>query len=79
MRPRPERPGAARASSGSRRTLALTARHLFERARSACGPPGLFTEEFDVTERQLRGNMPQAFVHAVRECAAVLDPLEVDR
>jgi GH15 family glucan-1,4-alpha-glucosidase len=37
----------------------------FERSRSACGPPGLFTEEFDVLERQLRGNMPQAFVHAL--------------
>ncbi|GAA4788804.1 glycoside hydrolase family 15 protein [Actinomycetospora chlora] len=59
---------------------ALTARHLFDRARSACGPPGLFTEEFDVTERQLRGNLPQAFVHAMLlECAAVLDPLEADR
>ena len=29
-----------------------------------CGPPGLFTEEFDVVQRQLRGNLPQAFVHA---------------
>lgn len=58
---------------------ALTARHLFERARSACGPPGLFTEEFDVSERQLRGNLPQAFVHAMLlECSAVLDPLEAD-
>lgn len=37
----------------------------FERNRAACGPPGLFTEEFDVTQRQLRGNLPQAFVHAM--------------
>ncbi|MCB0906302.1 MAG: hypothetical protein KDB63_04180 [Nocardioidaceae bacterium] len=37
----------------------------FERNRAACGPPGLLTEEFDVTQRQLRGNLPQAFVHAV--------------
>jgi len=37
----------------------------FERNRSACGPPGLFTEEYDVTQRQLRGNLPQAFVHAL--------------
>jgi GH15 family glucan-1,4-alpha-glucosidase len=37
----------------------------FERTRSALGPPGLFTEEFDVVERQLRGNLPQAFVHAL--------------
>lgn len=37
----------------------------FERNRAACGPPALFTEEFDVIERQLRGNLPQAFVHAL--------------
>lgn len=37
----------------------------FERNRAACGPPGLFTEEFDVSQRQLRGNLPQAFVHAL--------------
>ncbi|MFZ2016287.1 MAG: glycoside hydrolase family 15 protein [Nocardioides sp.] len=36
----------------------------FERNRGALGPPGLFTEEFDVVQRQLRGNVPQAFVHA---------------
>jgi hypothetical protein len=42
----------------------------FERNRAACGPPGLFTEEFDVVQRQLRGNLPQAFVHALLiECA----------
>jgi alpha,alpha-trehalase len=37
----------------------------FERNRASCGPPGLLTEEFDVGERQLRGNIPQAFVHAM--------------
>jgi hypothetical protein len=37
----------------------------FERNRAACGPPGLFTEEFDIRQRQLRGNLPQAFVHAL--------------
>lgn len=37
----------------------------FERNRAACGPPGLFAEEYDVTQRQLRGNLPQAFVHAL--------------
>ena len=42
----------------------LGALRLFERNRSACGSPGLFAEEFDVGERQLRGNLPQAFVHA---------------
>ena len=45
----------------------------FERNRAACGPPGLFTEEFDVRQRQLRGNIPQAFVHALMfEAAARL-------
>lgn len=38
---------------------------LFERNRSACGPPGLLAEEYDVTRRQLRGNLPQAFVHGL--------------
>ena len=38
---------------------------FFERNRGALGPPGLFTEEFDVVQRQLRGNLPQAFVHAL--------------
>ena len=37
----------------------------FERNRAACGAPGLFTEEYDVEQRQLRGNFPQAFVHAL--------------
>jgi GH15 family glucan-1,4-alpha-glucosidase len=37
----------------------------FERNRAACGPPGLFSEEYDVQQRQLRGNLPQAFVHAM--------------
>ncbi|GAA2138510.1 glycoside hydrolase family 15 protein [Streptomyces synnematoformans] len=37
----------------------------FERNRAACGPPGLFTEEYDISKRQLRGNLPQAFVHAL--------------
>ncbi len=37
----------------------------FERNRAACGPPGLLSEEYDVAQRQLRGNLPQAFVHAL--------------
>ena len=45
----------------------------FERNRAACGTPGLFTEEYDVEQRQLRGNVPQAFVHAVMiEAASML-------
>jgi alpha,alpha-trehalase len=51
----------------------LQAVRWFERNRAACGPPGLFAEEFDVTQRQLRGNLPQTFVHALLlECAACL-------
>ncbi|MGH7691997.1 MAG: glycoside hydrolase family 15 protein [Candidatus Dormibacteria bacterium] len=41
------------------------ARSWFERNRAACGPPGLLTEEYDVRQRQLRGNVPQAFAHAL--------------
>jgi GH15 family glucan-1,4-alpha-glucosidase len=45
----------------------------FERNRAACGPPMLFTEEFDTHQHQLRGNLPQAFVHALMlECAVRL-------
>ncbi|AKK26952.1 glycoside hydrolase family 15 protein [Mycobacterium sp. EPa45] len=41
------------------------AARYFERNRAACGPPGLFGEEYDVEQRQIRGNIPQAFVHAL--------------
>jgi GH15 family glucan-1,4-alpha-glucosidase len=45
----------------------------FERSRAACATSGLFSEEFDVAQRQPRGNLPQAFVHALLlECAARL-------
>ena len=54
---------------------AVAAARWFERNRAACGPPGLLSEEFDVTQRQLRGNLPQAFVHALLlECAASQQP-----
>jgi GH15 family glucan-1,4-alpha-glucosidase len=43
----------------------IEAARWFERTRTTCGPPGLLTEEFDVHERQLRGNLPQAFVHGL--------------
>jgi GH15 family glucan-1,4-alpha-glucosidase len=47
------------------------ARTWFERTRSSCSTSGLFSEEYDVVQRQLRGNLPQAFVHAaLLECAA---------
>jgi hypothetical protein len=43
----------------------VAAARWFERSRSGCGPPALLSEEFDVTQRQLRGNLPQAFAHAL--------------
>jgi hypothetical protein len=47
----------------------------FERTRAACGPPQLFSEEYDAHQHQMRGNLPQAFVHALMvETAAVLGP-----
>ena len=50
---------------------AAAAARWFERMRASCGPAGLFSEEYDVAQRQLRGNFPQAFVHALLlECAA---------
>jgi GH15 family glucan-1,4-alpha-glucosidase len=51
----------------------VAAAHWFERNRSATGPAGLYTEEYDVHQRQLRGNLPQAFVHAgLLECTVTL-------
>jgi alpha,alpha-trehalase len=51
----------------------VAAARLFERNRAACGPTSLYTEEWDVDQRQLRGNLPQAFVHAAMlECAVKL-------
>jgi GH15 family glucan-1,4-alpha-glucosidase len=51
----------------------LEALRWFERTRTSCGPSGLFSEEYDVRQRQLRGNLPQAFVHALLlECAVAL-------
>jgi alpha,alpha-trehalase len=59
----------AHARAGDR----LSALRWFERNRAACGSPGLLAEEFDVGQRQLRGNLPQAFVHALLlECAVTL-------
>ncbi|MEU3839391.1 glycoside hydrolase family 15 protein [Streptomyces sp. NPDC028635] len=44
---------------------AVAAHRWFERNRGACGASGLYAEEFDIAQRQLRGNVPQAFVHAL--------------
>jgi hypothetical protein len=39
----------------------------------------LYTEEYDVRQRQLRGNLPQAFVHAgMLECAVRLSTAPPD-
>ena len=43
----------------------VEAARWFERNRASCGPAGLLTEEYDITQRQVRGNAPQAFVHAL--------------
>ena len=49
----------------------------FERNRAACGPPGLFAEEYDINQRQLRGDLPQALVHALLlESAHTLSPTD---
>jgi GH15 family glucan-1,4-alpha-glucosidase len=53
----------------------------FERNRAAAGSPGLFTEEYDVLQRQQRGNLPQAFVHAllVESAVTLREPPGPDR
>lgn len=52
----------------------------YERTRASPGPPGLFAEEFDVKQHQLRGNLPQAFVHGLSlETGAVLGGVAGDR
>ncbi len=43
----------------------VDAARWFERNRAACGPPRLYCEEYDIGQRQLRGNLPQVFVHAL--------------
>ncbi len=46
----------------------------FERNHAACGAAGLLSEEFDVAQRQMRGNLPQAFVHALLLHCALTEP-----
>lgn len=51
----------------------VEAARWYERTRACAGPPELYSEEFDVRQHQLRGNLPQAFVHALHlETAAGL-------
>jgi GH15 family glucan-1,4-alpha-glucosidase len=52
----------------------VNAAHWFQRNRTACGPAGLLSEEFDVLQRQMRGNLPQAFVHALLLHCALTQP-----
>ena len=49
------------------------AQSWWERTRASCGPPILYSEEYDTDQSQMRGNLPQAFVHALMlEVAATL-------
>ena len=57
--------GFLMAMASHQRGESIAAVRYFERNRAACGPPGLFSEEYDIVERQLRGNLPQAFLHAL--------------
>ncbi|MFF6996816.1 glycoside hydrolase family 15 protein [Streptomyces sp. NPDC008313] len=54
-----------RADPAHEQGQAVSAHRWFERNRGACGASGLYAEEFDIAQRQLRGNLPQAFVHAL--------------
>jgi GH15 family glucan-1,4-alpha-glucosidase len=61
------------ALSEHQRGNAVEARAWYERTRAACGPAQLYSEEFDSDQHQLRGNLPQGFVHALHlESAARL-------
>ncbi len=48
----------------------VEARAWFERTHAATGPPELYSEEYDARQHQMRGNLPQAFVHALMAEAA---------
>jgi GH15 family glucan-1,4-alpha-glucosidase len=49
----------------------LSAPGWYERSNAACGPSQLFSEEYDAHQHQMRGNLPQAFVHALMIEASV--------
>ncbi len=49
----------------------VEAARWFERTQASAGPPQLFSEEYDATQHQMRGNLPQAFVHAFHLEASV--------
>ncbi|MFD0327859.1 glycoside hydrolase family 15 protein [Streptacidiphilus monticola] len=60
------RAGPGRARAGPRADRSPPLRTQPGRGR----PAGLYAEEFDVAQSQLRGNLPQAFVHALQVEAA---------
>src|SRR6185369_5703864 len=43
----------------------VEARAWYEATRAATGPAQLYSEEYDAVQHQMRGNLPQAFVHAL--------------
>ena len=52
----------------------VEAARWYERTRACAGTAELYSEEFDVHQHQLRGNLPQAFVHVLHlEIAARLN------
>ncbi|MFI0900454.1 glycoside hydrolase family 15 protein [Streptomyces sp. NPDC020983] len=57
--------GFAVAMAEHQRGRTGSAYRWFERNRAACGPAGLYAEEYDTAQREMRGNLPQAFVHAL--------------
>jgi GH15 family glucan-1,4-alpha-glucosidase len=60
------------ALSEQRRGRRVEARGWYETTRAATGPSQLFSEEYDAVQHQMRGNLPQAFVHALHIEAAVV-------
>ncbi|MEU6477557.1 glycoside hydrolase family 15 protein [Streptomyces sp. NPDC047017] len=56
--------GSVMALAEHRQGHEVQAHRWFERDRGARGVSGLYAEEFDIAQRQLRGNLPRAFVHA---------------
>ena len=65
--------GFVMAMAAQQQGATVEAYRYFERNRAGCGTPGLFSEEYDIRQRQLRGNLPQAFVHGLMfEASSVL-------
>jgi GH15 family glucan-1,4-alpha-glucosidase len=49
----------------------VLARAWYDTTRAATGPAQLYSEEYDAVQHQMRGNLPQAFVHALHIEAAL--------